>query len=434
MVSHNLEADFYSIKNQIDRNMMVGAYDDNIGLIQKAMLLCDKIYSQTSDPQMKEVMKENAGKLQNMYNTCKSKVEGKEITIGDPEPKPPVQPVRQAPGGAKQQPVGAKSTNGGDKKSQETEGEKAPLIGKDGKEVNYVINGVNVEDFLSKDSNDVVTFDDVKGMEEEKELIEREFFLTEEDRAFNAYLGKKPKTFILLYGVPGTGKTFFAKAISQELKNRSEGDVPFFSVIGSQLSDCKVGATEKNIQAVFEFCKQFEHCVLFIDEFDTIAPDRKQANGDPTAGSRVTVLLQMMDGFSSSAGTLVIAATNCPYNLDGAILSRANTRIEIPLPSYEVIYATLYSKIGKNLAPDVDLPTLAARLDGYSNRDVKNFIGAMTDKLSDQFRRGRRMGDTRKFEEFKYTNDMIEAAFKEIVPTTKMSDVERIEQFKMMGE
>lgn len=302
--------------------------------------------------------------------------------------------------------------------------------------INYVINGVNVKDFLSQEANDPVTFEDVKGMEREKELIRSEFFLDEEDRAFNDYLGKKAKTFILLYGVPGTGKTFFAKAISEELKNFSGDDTPFFSVVGSQLSDCKVGATEKNIQALFEFCKQFEHCVLFIDEFDTIAPDRKQNTGDPTAASRVTVLLQMMDGFSSAKGTLVIAATNCPYNLDGAVLSRANTRIEIPLPNYEVIYAVLSSKIGKRLSPEVDLSALASRLErlGYSNRDIKNFIANMVDSLSKERRESKARGENKSFDQFTYTNAIIEKAFREIVPTTKQSDMVRIQKFKECGE
>ena len=313
-------------------------------------------------------------------------------------------------------------------------GEPVAQVSEDG--INYVANGVNVKEFLSNESNDPVTFDDVKGMEKEKELIRSEFFLDEEDRAFNEYLGKKAKTFILLYGVPGTGKTFFAKAISEELKRYSGSETPFFSVVGSQLSDCKVGATEKNIQAVFEFCKQFEHCVLFIDEFDTIAPDRKQANGDPTAASRVTVLLQMMDGFSSSKGTLVIAATNCPYNLDGAVLSRANTRIEIPLPDYEVIYSVLYSKIGNKLASDVDLAMLAARLEerGYSNRDIKNFIGNMVDSLSKERRLSKARGENKSFDQFCFTNEMIEKAFAEIVPTTKQSDMDRIKEFKEKGE
>ena len=310
----------------------------------------------------------------------------------------------------------------------------APQPSEDG--INYVANGVNVKDFLSQESNDPVTFDDVKGMEREKALIKREFFLSAEQRAFNEHIGKKPKTFILLYGVPGTGKTFFAKAISEELKNSSGSNVPFFSVVGSQLSDCKVGATERNIQAVFEFCKQFEHCVLFIDEFDTVVPDRKQANGDPTAAQRVTTLLQMMDGFNSSKGTLVIAATNCPYNLDGAVLSRANTRIEIPLPSYEVIYAVLKSKIGKKVASNVDLSVMAKRLEqgGYSNRDIKNFIGNMIDSLSDEYSMSLDRGEKRGFDDFSYTNEIFEKAFKEIVPTTKQSDILRIKEFNDRGE
>ena len=423
MASSNKELQFLELKKDIERYAGIGEYAHTMRLIEKAMPLCNQIFSETSDMDKRDVMKRNAEKLKQLYATCKNKLNGDDdLTYETPsaKPQPQKQPVKKPAPAAK----GSQSND-----SKEGKPTKA-----DGTEINYIINGVNVEDFLAKDSNDVVTFDDVKGMAEEKALIEREFFLSEEERAFNEFLGKKAKTFILLYGVPGTGKTFFAKAISQELKNRSGDDVPFFSIVGSQLSDCKVGATEKNIQAVFEFCKQFEHCVLFIDEFDTIAPDRKQANGDPTAASRVTVLLQMMDGFSSAKGTLVIAATNCPYNLDGAILSRANTRIEIPLPSYEVIYGTLYSKIGANIAPDVDLSVLSVRLNGYSNRDIKNFMETLKDMLSDEFRMSRRNGDPRPFEDFRYTNAMIDAAFTKIVPTTKQSDVERIEKFKLMGE
>lgn len=418
-VSSKDELRFLELKKDIERFAAIGDYAHTMKLIERAMPLCGKIFDETSDRDKKKVMQENAAKLKQMYATCKGRLGGEEELSYDPQPKKA--PSEGGRAAAKSEKPAAKPGPAKDEKGGKGE-------------IEYVINGVNVADFLCKDSNEEVTFADVKGMEEEKALIEREFFLTDEEREFNELLGKKAKTFILLYGVPGTGKTFFAKAISQELKKRSGDDVPFFSIVGSQLSDCKVGATEKNIQAVFEFCKQFEHCVLFIDEFDTIAPDRKQANGDPTAGSRVTVLLQMMDGFSSSKGTLVIAATNCPYNLDGAILSRANTRIEIPLPGYEVIYATLRDKIGGKLESDVDLANLAACLDGYSNRDVKNFIETMKDLLADEFRRARADGDMRPAEEFRYTNDIIRGAFERIVPTTKQSDVERIRKFKSSGE
>lgn len=422
-VTSNTELRFLELKKEIERYSQIGDWARTIELIERAMPLCSAIFSETSDVDKKKVMRENAEKLKKMHANCKRKLNGDDdLTYSTPDEKPQQQkrPPEKRPA--------APAAVGKSAPKKEKEG------GGENKEINYIINGVNVEDFLAKDANDTVTFDDVKGMEEEKALIEREFFLSDEERSFNEFLGKKAKTFILLYGVPGTGKTFFAKAISAELKNRSGDDVPFFSIVGSQLSDCKVGATEKNIQAVFEFCKQFEHCVLFIDEFDTIAPDRKQANGDPTAGSRVTVLLQMMDGFSSAKGTLVIAATNCPYNLDGAILSRANTRIEIPLPNFDVIYGTLCAKIGSNIADEVDLSGLAHRLKGYSNRDIKNFIEALKDMLSDEFRAARKQGALGMFEEFRYTNAMIEKAFGKVVPTTKQSDVDRIQKFKLSGE
>lgn len=414
-VSSNLEMRFVELRKEIERYASISDYAQTKALIEKAMPLCSRIYSETSDPEKKQVMARNAEKLKEMYAYCEGKLGGDEEISYFPKPHNPSKPA----------PVkGAK----GEKKQAD-----APKK-KDNDDIAYVINGVDVAQFIVRDSNDVVTFDDVKGMTEEKALIEREFFLTDEERAFNEFLGKKPKTFILLYGVPGTGKTFFAKAISQELKTRMGEDIPFFSIVGSQLSDSKVGQSEKNIQAVFEFCKQFERCVLFIDEFDTLAPDRKQASGDPTAGSRVTVLLQMMDGFSSAKGTLVIAATNCPYNLDGAILSRANTRIEIPLPSYEVIYDILWTKIGANIAEDVSLETLAARLKGYSNRDIKNFIETMKDMLVDEFSRSRKQGDMRAFEDFKYTNEMIDKSLCKIVPSTKQSDIDRIAKFKLMND
>lgn len=410
-VTSKNELRFLELKREIERYATIGDYEYTMKLIEQAMPLCGEISGETHDPEKKKVMQENAVKFKKMYAVCKAKASGEEVTYTFPgEERTPDKGKRP----------GAPSS------FKEAEPKK------DGKEdgVEYVMHGVDVRPFLNEQANDIVTFADVVGMEEEKQLIVREFFLTDEQRAFNEYLGKKSKTFILLYGVPGTGKTFFAKAISQELKNRLGGSVPFFSVIGSSLSDSKVGATEHNIQALFSFCKQFEHCVLFIDEFDTLAPDRKQANGDPTAASRVTVLLQMMDGFSSAKGTLLIAATNCPYNLDGAVLSRANARIEIPLPVPEVICGILRSKIGSRLSPDVDLEQLSLRLDGYSSRDVSNFVVALQDNLREEFDEQRARGDDRTFEEFRYTQEMVEYALERVRPTTKKSDLDRIAKFK----
>ena len=298
-------------------------------------------------------------------------------------------------------------------------------------DIQYEFFGVNVKNFLSEGFSDgAVTFDDVYGKTEEKDLIKRILCPSNEDRDYDKLIGRPPKTFILLYGVPGTGKTFFANAIAGELKRNYEDKIQFFSV--SYLLGCD--ARGKNIQALTEFCKQFERCVLFIDAFDVIAPDRKIFTRNPTEASRVTVNLQMLDEILHTEGILVIAATNEPDSIDEAFLSRSNARIEFSLPDYEVIHSTLKAKIGRMIAGDVDLSAIASRLerDGYSNRDIKSFIGNMVDSLSDEFVRSRKCGEKKSFDEYRYTNVMIEKAFEEIVPTTRQIDKDRIEQFKRM--
>ena len=97
-------------------------------------------------------------------------------------------------------------------------------------------------------------------------------------------------------------------------------------------------------------------------------------------------------------------------------------------------YDTLKAKIGDKVASDVDLSNLATRLDGYSNRDIKNFIENMKDSLSDEFNNSQARGENKPFEQFRFTNAMIDKAFAEIPPTTKQGDVVRIERFKNEGE
>ena len=417
-----LEVQFVELRKDIERYIGAEEYAYSKTLIEKAMTLCTKIYETTPSPEKKQIMRDNAVKLRQMYEVCKQRLgECDELTYDAPAAPTgnhfkPIMPKPAVPN-----PVG-----------KAADADKSH----DGDGIEYVIRGVDVRGFLCGDANEVVTFDDVIGMQAEKELIESEFFIDESDRDFHRQIGKKAKNFMLLYGVPGTGKTFFAKAVSEELKRHLGADIHFFPVFGPSLSDCKVGATEKNLQAVFEFCGQFERCVLFIDEFDALAPDRKKDTGDPTAISRVTTLLQHMDGFSSSLGTLLIAATNCPYNLDGAVLSRANVRIEVPLPNQQIIHSVLSRKIGDRLEPDVDLDSVAARLAAlqYSNRDVQHFISKLRDLLDRVRRDHKKNGVLRGPEAYLYSNNMIESAFAEIHPSVKPDDLLRIRQFQQTGQ
>lgn len=395
----SLESQFIEYYRDLERAVFANDYEKAIEFIRKALECCKRLYEESIDKNSKDKWKANAEKLQKIYSDCKIKL--KESNI---EYKPKVAPQKEL-----------------DKKEEKIDNSKTY------ENVNYVIDGIDVKPFLTITSNDYVTFDDVCGMEDEKKKIINEFFLSDEKRKFLfEHLKKKNKNFILLYGVPGTGKTFFAKAISNELKLRSkEKEIPFFSVECMKMRDSKVGASEKNIQAVFEFSKQFENCVLFFDEFDAIVPDRGKETGDPTAKTNVDTFLQMLDGFSSSKGTLVIAATNCPYDIDGGILSRANEKIEIPLPVKEVIKKMLEKKIGSILEENVDLDKWSEKLVGYSSRDIDHLVEKLKDYVSEIYDEN----PNHDYSYYKITNKMIEKGIMVIKPSTKKSDLLRIKAY-----
>ncbi len=432
MLSFNTETQFTTYLAEINQYKTTGDYEKLLATIKKAKECCKRLFDEATDKNRKELMYRNAMNLNSLETQCiaRLKEQGKDVSSSNMSASAPARPQSQ---GARPQSQGARPSVNTNTQQNVRNDDK----NEENANIQYEFLGIDIKQFLVSESNDVVTFEDVKGMEDEKLLVEREFFIDDATREFNASIGKKDKRFILLYGVPGTGKTFFAKAVSSELKKRSEGeDVPFFSVVGTQLKDSKVGGSEKNVQALFEFCKQFNRCVLFIDEFDSVVPDRAKETGDPTAKTTVTTFLQVMDGFNSAKGTLVIAATNCPYDLDGAILSRADARIEIPLPTYEVVIGTLNAKLGNRLAPDVDLNAYANYLveKKYSNRDISKMINSMKDYMSDAFSNDRRAGIQRNPAEYVYTVKMFNDAMKANPPSTKLSDMQRIQRFKETGE
>ena len=290
----------------------------------------------------------------------------------------------------------------------------------------YEFNGVDVKGFLTREARSKVTFAGVIGMEEEKKIVRQELFLTAEQPARKAEIGLENKNFILLYGLPGTGKTFFAMALSNELSAFSDKDIPFFSVCCTQLRGSLIGQTENNIIALFEFAKQFERCVLFMDEFDAIGMSRKASN-DPTAIPTVNTLLTQLSSFSSNPNHLFMAATDCPYNLDGALLSRAALRIEFPLPSSKVLEALLKRKIGAHVDSSVNLEALAKALANaqYSNRDVSNFIQAVLSELFEQTLVDPSID--------KIDMKMVNAALKKAKSSIKQNEVARLEAFKNQG-
>lgn len=412
----NLEHQFADLYAEIKSAYNFGDYQRTMKLCEKGTELCKRLYEEATDPAKKDLWRKNFSGLKQFYSNCKEQLAARGEVFETPEPKT-----------AKASPAVAQHV-GPEKKAPDNNAK--PLKGYD--TPNYTINGIDVQQFLSPEATEDVDFDGVVGMEKEKKIIKNEFFISDEERKFKEHLGIKNKNFILLYGVPGTGKTYFATAISNEFKKRSEeNSVPFFNIKSGTIVDSKVGQSEKNIAAVFDFAKQYERCVLFFDEFDALVPDRNTDSGNPVAKTNVTTFLQMIDGFNSGKGILVIAATNFPDQLDGAILSRANEKIDIPLPSEEVLKGMLKQKIGNFIADDIDLDQLAKRLFGYSSRDLKNFSEKLKGFVFEEYQ-NRTFGSD--FNEYKITSKMIDNAISQVRPSTKKSDLLRIQKYNGLGE
>ena len=405
---NSLKNRFLTEKNEAEYRLSGKNYEAAMKHLEAAGKLLGEIYRRDINPQRREEYKQIRNQLEERFQECKE-------ALGLAPARPA--PTRPAPRPAAPKPAAnaaaPKQAQGKAKAQEEDDG------------VNYMINGIDVKQFLASESRDKnVMFEDVIGMEREKATVRGELFLTEEEKAYKQEIGLKSKNFILLYGLPGTGKTFFAMALSNELRQFSGEDIPFFSVVCTQLKSSHVGATENNIIALFEFTKQFDRCVLFMDEFDAIGQSRQKASGDPTAVTTVNTLLTQLGGFDSNPNLLFIAATNCPYNLDGALLSRASPKIEVPLPGGEVLYGTLQRKLGNLVAPDVDLSAVAKKLEQskFSNRDCSNLIDEIKRKLFEAHRVDDMINNV--------DSAMIASALREVKSSVKRDEQIALEEFK----
>ncbi|RYP03070.1 hypothetical protein DL764_005419 [Monosporascus ibericus] len=176
----------------------------------------------------------------------------------------------------------------------------------------------------------------------------------------------KPPTGILLYGPPGCSKTMTAQAIA------TEWDFNFFAVKGGELLNMYVGETERSIRNLFARAQEASPSIVFFDEIDAIAGFR---TGDTGGGVQaLTTLLNEMDGFESKGGVFVLAATNKPDALDGALLrpGRFDEIIHVPLPDERAREAILARKVRELRFPagDLDMDALVRLLEGYSGAEI----------------------------------------------------------------
>lgn len=223
------------------------------------------------------------------------------------------------------------------------------------------------------DEKPKVTLQNVAGMEEVKEEVKEIIEYLKDPVKFQRLGGRPPKG-VLFYGEPGVGKTLLAKAIA------GEAHVPFISVSGSDFVEMFVGVGAARVRDLFDTAKRHAPCIIFIDEIDAVGRSRGAINlggGHDEREQTLNQLLVEMDGFDTSEGIIVIAATNRPDILDPALLrpGRFDRQIFIPRPDVRGRYEILkvHAK-DKKLAPDVDLEIVARATPGFTGADLANVM------------------------------------------------------------
>ncbi|MDY0301816.1 MAG: ATP-dependent zinc metalloprotease FtsH [Trichlorobacter sp.] len=225
---------------------------------------------------------------------------------------------------------------------------------------------------LLTESQVKVTFTDVAGIEEAKEELQEIIAFLKEPKKFTALGGKIPKG-VLLVGPPGTGKTLLARAVA------GEAGVPFFSISGSDFVEMFVGVGASRVRDLFLQGKKSAPCIIFIDEIDAVGRHRGagMGGGHDEREQTLNQLLVEMDGFESSEGVILIAATNRPDVLDPALLrpGRFDRQVVVPRPDVkgrEQILTVHAKKVP--LTPEVDLAVIARGTPGFSGADLANLV------------------------------------------------------------
>ncbi len=213
-----------------------------------------------------------------------------------------------------------------------------------------------------------ITFRDVAGQDEAKESLQEIIDFLHNPQKY-AEIGAKLPKGALLVGSPGTGKTLIAKAVA------GEAGVPFFAISGSDFDDTFVGVGSSRVRDLFQQAAKVAPCIIFIDEIDAVGHKRNERLGynDQTLNS----LLGEIDGFDSSKGIVILAATNRPEILDKALLrpGRFDRRIVVDRPNLKGRLDTLKVHTRKiKLSEDVDLRKLAQATAGCVGADLANLV------------------------------------------------------------
>ncbi len=224
--------------------------------------------------------------------------------------------------------------------------------------------------YMEKDVK--VTFDDVAGVDEAKEELQEVVEFLKNPKEYGRLGGRLPKG-ILLVGPPGTGKTLLARAVA------GEAGVPFLSINGSEFVEMFVGVGAARVRDLFEQARKLAPAIIFIDEVDALGRARGAygIGGHDEKEQTLNQLLAELDGFDSSTGLVLLAATNRPEILDPALLraGRFDRQVLVDRPDKKGRIAILRIHLRKlKLADDVDPEKIAALTPGFSGADLANLV------------------------------------------------------------
>ncbi|XP_003224451.1 vacuolar protein sorting-associated protein 4B [Anolis carolinensis] len=215
-----------------------------------------------------------------------------------------------------------------------------------------------------------VKWNDVAGLEGAKEALKEAVILP--IKFPHLFTGKRtPWRGILLFGPPGTGKSYLAKAVATEANNST-----FFSVSSSDLVSKWLGESEKLVKNLFQLARENKPSIIFIDEIDSLCGSRSENESEAARRIKTEFLVQMQGVGTDNEGILVLGATNIPWVLDSAIRRRFEKRIYIPLPEDHARAAMFKLHLGttKNTLTESDYRELGKRTDGYSGADISVIV------------------------------------------------------------